>query len=283
MPGTAQLTGKSVPRVWCTTSTFWEAARRELRKGDGVAGCKRAPPLSQVKKISCPAKRFPNPARGGMGAPAFSRAKNRTRLASSAVTSTTLVVTASTCLAFRSGGGCRRIVQGCVGREASDATLTTMTARPDRCDRDSLLQKTSACFISGPAVQGTDRPWRFCLLPDPTLAKAICKSKSIKVSGLNNVLANQILGSSHKLNRAEKNFGLRRRRQAIASGRPLAHVQNGDFLELGAQKLGECPYLCRNVPSRRVNRVDLRRRRRVFGQDRLQPALFQLPKDQPVR
>jgi hypothetical protein len=204
MPGTAQLTGKSVPRVWCTTSTFWKAARREPGNGRGVADCKRAPPLSQVKKISCPAKRFPNPARGGMGAPAFSRAKNRTRLASSAVTSTTFVVTASTCLAFRSGGGCRRIVQVCAGREASDATLTTITARPDRCDRDSLLQKTSACFISGPAVQGTEWPWRFCLLPDPTLAKANCKSKSIKVSGLNNVLVNHMLGSCHSPNGAKK-------------------------------------------------------------------------------
>jgi hypothetical protein len=164
-------------------------------------------PALPSEKISCPAKRFPNPARGGMGAPAFSRAKNRTRHASSAVTSTTFVVTASTCLAFRSGGGCRRIVQGCVGREAGDATLTTMTAGPDRCDRDSLLQKTSACFISGPAVQGTEWPWRFCLLPDPTLAKANCKSKSIKVSGLNNVLANHMLGSCHSPNGAKKNLG----------------------------------------------------------------------------
>ena len=94
------------------------------------------------KKISCPAKRFPNAARGGMGAPAFSRAKNRTRRASSAVTSTTFVVTASTCLAFRSGGGGhRQFVQACVGREASNAVLPTITVRPDRCDRDSLLQK----------------------------------------------------------------------------------------------------------------------------------------------
>lgn len=104
------------------------------------------------------------------------------------------------------GGGCRRIVQGCVGREASDATLPTMTARPDRCDRGSLLQKTSACFKSGPAVQGTDRLWRFCLLPDLTLAKANWKSKSIKVLSLNNVLANQILGSGHGRHRAKKKF-----------------------------------------------------------------------------
>jgi hypothetical protein len=65
---------------------------------------------------------------------------------------TTFVVTASTCLAFRTGGGCRRIDQGCVGREANDATMPTITAGPDRCDRDSLLQKTSACFVSGRAV-----------------------------------------------------------------------------------------------------------------------------------
>jgi len=61
---------------------------------------------------------------------------------------------------------------GRVGREASDATLSTVTARPDRCDRDSLLQKPSACFVSGPAIQITGRPWRFCLLLDLTLAKA---------------------------------------------------------------------------------------------------------------
>jgi len=166
MPGTAQLTGKSVRSVWRTMSTCRKAARRGLgKKGEGIVRCERMPPFSSVKKISCPVKRFPNPARSGIGAPAFSRAKNRTRLASSAVT-------ASTCLAFRSGGGGRKVVQGCVGREASDATLRTMTARPDRCDRDSLLQKPSACFVSGPAVQITGRPWRFCLLPDLTLAKA---------------------------------------------------------------------------------------------------------------
>ncbi len=74
----------------------WTTRRDRPRAG--------APALPAWKKISCPAKRFPNPARGGTGAPAFSRAKNRTRRASNAVTSTTFVVTASTCLAFRSGG-----------------------------------------------------------------------------------------------------------------------------------------------------------------------------------
>jgi hypothetical protein len=44
------------------------------------------------------------------------------------------------------------------------------------------------------------------LLPDLTLAKAIWKSKSIKVLGLNNVLANQILGSGHGRRWAEKKF-----------------------------------------------------------------------------
>lgn len=141
-----------------------------------------------------------------MGAPVFSRAKNRTRLASSAVT-------ASTCLAFRSGGGGRKVVQGCVGREASDAPLPAMTARPDRCDRDSLLQKTSACFICGPAVRETDRPGRFCLLPGLTLAKANWKSKSIKVLDLKNVLANQILGSGNGRHRPKKNLA-----EAAAAG-----------------------------------------------------------------
>ena len=141
-----------------------------------------------------------------MGAPVFSRAKNRTRLASSAVT-------ASTCLAFRSGGGGRKVVQGCVGREASDAILPTMAARPDRCDRDSLLQKTSACFICQPAFQRTGRPGRFRLLPDLTLSKGIWKSKSIKVLSLNNVLANQILGSGHGPYRRKKNLA-----EAAAAG-----------------------------------------------------------------
>ncbi len=121
-------------------------------RGPSAASGRTRRPLSG-KKISCPAKRFPNPARSGMGAPAFFRANNRTRCASSAVTSTTFVVTASTCLASRTGGGCRRIDQGCVGREANDATLPTITARPDRCDRDSLLQKPSASFVSGRAVR----------------------------------------------------------------------------------------------------------------------------------
>lgn len=172
----------------------WKPSGRGGLEGRGVAGLEPVPAYPR-KKISCPAKRIPNPARGKTGAPEFSRANNWTRLASSAVTNTTFVVTASTCLAFRSGGGCRRIVQSCTGREASGAILPTITARPDRYDRDSLLQKPSACFTSGPAVHGAGRPWRFCLLPNPTLAKAKRKSKSIKVLSLNNVLANQILGS----------------------------------------------------------------------------------------
>ena len=44
------------------------------------------------------------------------------------------------CIPLR-GGGHRQFVQVCVGREASDAILPTITVRPDRCDRDSLLQK----------------------------------------------------------------------------------------------------------------------------------------------
>ncbi len=56
------------------------------------------------------------------------------------------------CIPHR-GGGYRQIDQGCVGREANDATLPTITVRPDRCDRDSLLQKPSASFISGRAVR----------------------------------------------------------------------------------------------------------------------------------
>ena len=44
------------------------------------------------------------------------------------------------CIPLR-GGGHRQFVQVCVGREASNAVLPTITVRPDRCDRDSLLQK----------------------------------------------------------------------------------------------------------------------------------------------
>ena len=117
------------------------------------------------------------------------------------------------CIPLR-GGGHRQFVQACVGREASDAILPTITVRPDRCDRDSLLQKTSASFISGPAVQRTGRPWRLRLLPDLTLAKANWKSKSIKVLGLNNVLANQILARGDGRHRAKKNPGRN------GSGRP---------------------------------------------------------------
>jgi hypothetical protein len=47
--GTAQLTGKSVPRVWRTTTMYWKAARRGLGKGEGVAGCGRAPLLPSKK------------------------------------------------------------------------------------------------------------------------------------------------------------------------------------------------------------------------------------------
>ena len=69
-----------------------------------------------------------------------------------------------------------------------------------------LIAKTSASFRSGPAVQRTGRPWRFPLLPDLTLAKANWKSKSIKVLGLNNVLANQILARGNGRHRVKKNF-----------------------------------------------------------------------------
>ena len=69
-----------------------------------------------------------------------------------------------------------------------------------------LIARTSASFISGPAVQRTGRPWRLRLLPDLTLAKANWKSKSIKVLGLNNVLANQILARGKGRYRAKKNF-----------------------------------------------------------------------------
>src|SRR6266404_7131023 len=72
-------------------------------------------------------------------------------------------------------------------------------------------------------------------------------------------------------------------RQVIAPGWLLEEAQDGDFLELGAQELGECPHFCRYMPGRRVNRIDLRRRRRVFGENCLQPALFHLLQDQPVR
>ncbi len=33
-------------------------------------------------------------------------------------------------------------------------------------------------------------------------------------------------------------------RQVIAPGWLLAEAQDGDFLELGAQELGECPHFC---------------------------------------
>jgi hypothetical protein len=78
-----------------------------------------------------------------------------------------------------------------------------------------LIAKNSASFIYGPAVQRTGRPWRLRLLPDLTLAKANWKSKSIKVLGLNNVLANQILASGDERHRAKKEFPGRN-----GSGRP---------------------------------------------------------------
>ena len=128
---------------------------------------------------------------------------------SSAVTSTTLVVTVSTCLAFRRGAVAIWIVQSCVGREASDATLPTVTAGPDRCDRDSLLQKTCAAFKGN----------AFGAYNDLTLSKAKRKSKSIKVLGLNNVLPNQVLGISGRRNRGKNKFYLPLTQLAVA-GRP---------------------------------------------------------------
>jgi hypothetical protein len=50
------------------------------------------------------------------------------------------------------------------------------------------------------------------LLPDLTLAKAIWKSKSIKVSGLKNVLSNQVIGSGHGRHQGKKIFQGRQRR-----------------------------------------------------------------------
>jgi len=97
-------------------------------------------PSFDGKKISCPGETVREPGARCEDAPAFSRAKNWTRRASGAVTSTTLVVTVSTCLAFRSGGGCRRLAQA-----ASDGRRTTQLCefdgKPDRCDRGSLLEK----------------------------------------------------------------------------------------------------------------------------------------------
>lgn len=148
--GIAQLTGKSVPRGLVHDEEVLKGCAES--KKARAAGIERAPCLHRPKRISCPAKRFANPAQCGIVAPAFSRAKNRIRVASRAVTSTTFVVTVSTCLASRRGGGCHWIVQNCVGREASDATLQTLTARPDRCDRDSLLQENLRRF------QGNGKP-----------------------------------------------------------------------------------------------------------------------------
>jgi hypothetical protein len=165
------------------TMYCWKAAGRGLGKGEGVAGRGRESLLPSIrKKNKLPGEAVPQPG---------------------AVTSTAIVVTASICLAFRSGGGCRRVGQVCIGREASDTTLPTITAWPDRCDRDSLLQKPSARLIFGPALQGRLRPWRYSFLSDLTLAKANCKSKSIKVLDLNNVLANQVLGSGSGRHRAK--------------------------------------------------------------------------------
>ena len=172
MPGTAQLTGKSVRGVWHTMSTSWKAARRGLgKRGKGSSAVSECPVfLSQKNKL--PGEAVPEPgAKWGWCASILPRKESDT-----------------SCIQrgdehhFRGdrfdlpciplGGRLPPDRSGRVGREASDATLSTVTARPDRCDRDSLLQKPSACFISGPAVQITGRPWRFCLLPDLTLAKA---------------------------------------------------------------------------------------------------------------
>ena len=54
------------------------------------------------------------------------------------------------CIPLR-GGGHRQFVQVCVGPEASDTTLPTITVRPDRCDRDSLLQEL-------PPLSSPDQP-----------------------------------------------------------------------------------------------------------------------------
>jgi hypothetical protein len=69
-----------------------------------------------------------------------------------------------------------------------------------------LIAENFRLFHLRASVQGTDRPWRFCLLPDLTLAKANWKSKSIKVLGLNNVLVNQFIGRANGRHRAKKNF-----------------------------------------------------------------------------
>ncbi len=141
---------------------------------------------TSVKKISCPAKRFRTRREVGTGAPVFSRAKNRTRLASSAVT-------ASTCLAIRSGGG---------GRKGRSGLRRTGGERRNPADNDGkarqmrpgqLIAENFRLFNLRTSRGRTGRPGRFCLLPSLTLAKANWKSKSIKVLGLNNVLANQIL------------------------------------------------------------------------------------------
>jgi len=47
------------------------------------------------------------------------------------------------CIPLR-GGGHRQFIQVYIGQKANNATLPTITARPDRCDRDSLLQITFA-------------------------------------------------------------------------------------------------------------------------------------------